>query len=999
MAITPERSERVKSLYDAAQAQPESQRSAFLNSASAGDDELRREVHGLLDQSVHTAAFVRLGGGSPNSDTGFGQNLVGRRLGSFDLKALVGSGGMGEVYRAHDTKLGRDVAIKVLPRAFTADAARLASFEREARVVASLNHPHIAAIHGLAESDGILGLVLELVEGETLAERLARSGGPKRSGLRLQESLVYARQIADALEAAHEKGITHRDLKPANIKITPDGVVKLLDFGIAKVVTGDQPGVDLTHATSATVGGTQTGLIVGTPGYMSPEQARGSSVDKRTDIWAFGCVLYEMLSGRMAFEKDTLSDTIAAILDREPDWSTLPADTPRALRRLLERCLDKDPKQRLRDVGDARVELEHVIKAPNQDIDAGVAAQQTRAWGWRTRLAAAAAVVFALSSAGLLWLALTHEDAATGDRRVSRFTVDLPKGSVITPGFNANVALSPDGTHLAYTPLPGPVMIRRLDNVDGQPLEASSSPGFRSGPFFSPDGASLAYVDGNAPFSSKRPFQKVALAGGPALKLTDYDMFHGGDWSADGWLYWTARYPGGIVRIKDSGGETEDVTKLDVAGGERSHRFAHLLPGGDALIYTVGFDGIDSYDDARIDLWDMKTGTRKTVIEGGMSATYLPSGHIVFARNGKLLAVPFDVRRRETTGTAFEVQDGVMMSRNTGAADYALSKRGDLAYVPGLAEGGRRTLVWVDRAGKAEPLPLPPASYLYPRISPDGLSLAVEIEGPNHDFYFWDFKRTVLSKITTDGLSHDPVWSPDGVRLAFRSWQAGGMTMWWMRSDRSGPPERLDPAGTRQSPVSFSPDGKFLAFDQKDPETREDVWALPLEGSRQPQRIAQTQFGEGSVKFSPDGRWVAYSSNESGRPEIYVQAFPGPGLKLQISNGGGTDPVWRPTGGELYYRAQNKMMVVAVTTSPNFKASAPRQLWEGRYSAGTGASCGMPGVSSSNYDVSADGRRFLMVRDDEGAATATRIVVVLNWVEHLKAIERGRAQVLSGRGN
>jgi serine/threonine-protein kinase len=694
----------------------------------------------------------------------------------------------------------------------------------------------------------------------------------------------------------------------------------------------------------------------------------------------------------MAFEGDTLSDTIAAILDREPDWSTLPAGTPRTGRRLLQRCLDKDPKQRLRDIGDARVELEQIISAPNEDIDAGIAAQQTRTWRWRTQLAVAAAVLVALSSAGLIWFALTRDNAGLGDRRVSRFTVDLPKDSVIVPTFNANVALSPDGTYLAYTPLPGPVVIRRLDNVDGQPLEASATPGFRSGPVFSPDGASIAYVDGNAPYSWRRPFQKVALAGGPALKLAEYDMFHRGDWSDDGWLYWTARYPGGIVRIRESGGETEDVTKLDVAGGERSHRFANLLPGGDVLMYTVGFEAIDNYDDARIDLWDMRTDTKKTVIERGMSATYLSSGHIVYARNGKLMAVPFDVQRREVTGTAFEVQDGVMMSRNTGAAHYALSKRGDLAYVPGSAEGGRRTLVWVDRSGKAEPLPLQPASYLYPRISPDGRTLAVEIEGPNHDFYFYDFERTVLSKITTDGLSHDPVWSPDGARLAFRSWQAGGMTMWWMRSDRSGSPERLDPAGTRQSPVSFSPDGKFLAFDQKDPETRDDAWVLPLDGNKGPQRVAQTQFGEGSTKFSPDGRWVAYSSDESGEPEIYVQAFPGPGLKLQISNGGGTDPVWRRSGGELYYRAENKMMVVSVVTAPTFKASAPRQLWEGRYSEGTGASCGMPGVSSSNYDVSADGQRFLMVRDEDQTASSTKIVVVLNWVEQLKAIERTRAQ-------
>jgi serine/threonine protein kinase/Tol biopolymer transport system component len=878
--MDPVRWQQVKNLYDAASARPIGERAAFLAEACQADDDLRREVQRLLDQPLDTGALFDLVDGAPSVVAHNVRDLTGTRLGAFEVRALIGRGGMGEVYRAHDTKLGRDVAIKVLPSAFTADAGRLASFEREARVLASLNHPHIASIHGVEESDDVRGLVLELVEGEALADVLQRAEASGRSSLRLQEVLGYAHQITDALEAAHEKGITHRDLKPANVAITPDGVVKLLDFGIAKVVTGDGPGVDLSHTTHTTIEATRGGLIAGTAGYMSPEQARGKPVDKRADIWAFGCVLYEILSRRRAFAGETLSDTITAILDHDPDWSLLRDDTPRTIRRLIQRCLVKDPKQRLRDIGDARLELEQVLRGEAETAD-DVTLQQARSWRTRTRVAAAAAIVFATAAAGLAWLALVPDDPEAGDRRVSRFTVDLPKDSVIVPTFNANLALSPDGTQLAYTPLPGPVVVRRLDTVDGKPLEASATPGFRQGPLFSPDGKSIVYVDGNAPFSWRRPFQKVTLAGGPALKLAEYDMFHRGDWSDDGWLYWTDRYPGGIVRIRESGGETEAVTKLGVASGERSHRFASLLPGGDALMYTVGFEGIDNYDDARIDVWEMQTGKRKTIIAGGTSATYSPSGHIVYARSGKLMAVPFDAQRREVTGIAFEVQDGVMMSRNTGAAHYSLSKRGDLAYVPGPVEGGRRTLVWVDRSGKAEPLPLPAASYLYPRISPDGRTLAVEIEGPNHDFYFYDFARTVLSKVTTDGLSHDPVWSPDGARLAFRSWQAGGMTLWSMRSDRSGAPERLDPAGTRQSPVSFSPDGQFLAFDQKDPETGDDAWVLPLQGNKTPQAVAHTRFGEGSMKFSPDGHWVAYSSDESGKPEVYVQAFPGPGPKIQ----------------------------------------------------------------------------------------------------------------------
>jgi Tol biopolymer transport system component len=597
--------------------------------------------------------------------------------------------------------------------------------------------------------------------------------------------------------------------------------------------------------------------------------------------------------------------------------------------------------------------------------------------------------VAALSAAGLAVFALSRDSRAAADSRVVRMTIDLPKDQAIGPEFNSKIALSPDGTQLAFTPLPGPVYIRQLNNLDNQPLEITTSPGFRGAPLFSPDGASISFIEGNSIYSWARPFLKASLAGGAPARLVEYDSFHRGDWGADGWIYWTSSYPGGIVRIRDSGGAIEPVTEIDAKRGERSHRFADLLPGGRAIIYTASFEGISSYNDARIELWDVTTRQKKTLIEGGTSAVYSPSGHIVYARAGKLFAAAFDLQRREVTGPPIEVLDGVMMSGDTGAAHFSLSERGDLAYVPGAADGGNRTLVWVDRSGKAEPLALPPASYLYPRISPDGQSLAVEIEGPNHDFYFYDFARTVLSKVTTDGLSHDPVWSPDGRRVAFRSWQTGGMTMWLMPADRSAPPTRLDPSGTRQSPVSFSPDGRFLTFDQKDPQTEDDVMVLPLDGDRSPLAVARSRFGEGSGKFSPDGRWVAYSSAESGQPEIYVQAFPGPGLKLQVSNNGGTDPVWRRGGGELYYRSDDKMMAVSVTTSPEFKAGAPRLLWEAAYSHGSGSSCGMPGVASSSYDVSADGQRFLMVRED-GPAYSSRIVVVLNWAEEVKAKERAR---------
>ena len=588
---------------------------------------------------------------------------------------------------------------------------------------------------------------------------------------------------------------------------------------------------------------------------------------------------------------------------------------------------------------------------------------------------------------------------ASSDDRVAQFAIDLPQNRVLGAGFNSNVAISADGAVVAYTPLPGPVLLRRLNDLDAFPLEGSENGGFPRAPVFSADGNYLSFVEGDPIYSSKRQIQKAAVSGGAATTLFDYDMFHSGDWAKDGWIYWTAQYPGGIVRIRDSGGAVEPVTNLDAAKVERSHRYAHLLPDGQAIIYTVSSGDTGTYDDARIELFDLRTKEKKTLLTGGTSAVYAPSGHIVYARAGKLFAAPFDPDRKEVTGGPFEALSGVQMSTNTGAASFALSRRGDLVYVPGSVEGGRRTLVWVDRTGREDPLPLPPASYLYPRISPDGRSLAVEIEGPNHDFYVYDFARGVMSKMTTDGQSHDPVWSPDGKRLAFRSWLAGGMTMWLMPADRSAEATRLNPPGKRESPVSFSPDGRFLAFDAKDVSTSDDALVLPLDGSGPMVPVAQSRFGEGSAKFSPDGRWIAYSSDESGRPEVYVQAFPGPGPKLQISNAGGIDPVWRRTGGELYYRGFGVMMAVNYTSGSEFRASAPRLLWKGSYSAGNGASCGMPGVSSSNYDVTSDGQRFLMVKEQTDPLESTKVVVVLNWANRLKDLSRTRTNAARATAN
>lgn len=906
---------------------------------------------------------------------------AGTKLGHYVIRRPLGIGGMGEVYEAEDTRLHRAIALKVVRRDVATDPVRRARLEREASAVAMLNHPNIVTVHSLEEHESTLFITMELVEGSTLTEVIPSEG------FGLDRLLTISIELTDALHAAHSRGVVHRDLKPSNVMITGGGAVKVLDFGLSQVTANEGGGRFSTETLTA------DHRLIGTVPYMSPEQIEGRPADKRSDIFSLGVILFEMATGTRPFTGAAPLATLTSILrDDAPFAGEVNPVVPDEISRIIDRCLVKDPDRRVQSAADLRNQLDDLARMLQSGTWVPAAGSGSVAW-WRplkrraTARGRPAIAVLAgaalLAVSGITWSRMNATAASVGDPRVARFTITLPEGRVIPPGFNPDVALSADGTYLAYTSLPGPVSIRRVDALDSRPISGTESPGFRGAPLFSPDGRFISFIGGNAIFSAKRPFQKAALSGGAPVTLLEYDMFHRGDWTADGWIYWTAHYPGGIVRIADSGGAIQPVTQLDLQRGERSHRFANVLPGGQALVYTVGAAGFDSYNDARIDVWDLRTGTRKTLITGGMSAVYSPSGHIVYARAGKLLAVPFDLDRLDVTGPPFEVLDGVLMSGNTGAASFALSKRGDLAYVPGAAEGGRRTLVWVDRSGRATPLPLPQASYLYPRLSPDGHYLAVETEGPNHDFSVYDFARSVLTKMTTDGLSHDPVWSPDGRHIAFRSWQTDGMTMWWMPSDRSAPATRLN-AGVRVSPVSFSPDGRFISFDDKNGDTNDDARVLSLAGNGA-QPIAASRFREGSAKFSPDGHWIAYASNESGDSEVYVQPFPGPGPKIQISSGGGFDPVWRPSSGELFYRSGNKMMVVAVTTTGTFRASAPRMLWEGNYSSGAGSSCGMPGVASSNYDVSADGQHFLMVRDADDSILGKSIVVVLNWAEELKA--------------
>ena len=949
--MTPERWQQVSRIYSDALARDSGERASFLRDACQGDEALRQEVESLLAQPASTENFL----GEPALAMAPGlidgpaePALTGQSLGVYHILDILGVGGMGEVYRARDTRLGRDVAVKVLPHLFSADPERLARFEREARLLASLNHPHIAAIYGFEETASIHALVLELVEGPTLAERLQR--GP----LPIAEAVRIARQITDALEAAHERGIVHRDLKPQNIKVKPDGTVKVLDFGLAKATMAAAHDGDGVPASTTPIDGTREGVILGTTRYMSPEQSRGHAVDKRTDIWAFGCVFYEMLTGRATFAGETISDTLAAVLKQEPDWRALPADTPPGVRSLLRRCLKKDPVDRLHDIADARIEIQEFIAEPAATRPTGpphAAVRWTRTIPW---VVAAGAIAMAL-------LVVQQGTRQTGSPAgsVTRLDLDLPAGVELVTVYPPAMVLSPDGTRVALVGVfhgLRQLYTRRLDQFETVPIRGTEN---ANAVFMSPDGRALGFI------TADLALKRVSLADGLVTTVEhDAEFSAGAAWGADDRI--TFVRAGALWQVPASGGPAKQLTTLDRGKRELLHAWPSVIAQGRIILFA-SITG-SSRGASHIEALSLASGERRVLVESGTFPLYVPSGHLVFFRDGALLGAPFDVDRLEVTGPVVRVLENLAVGTTMDAPLAALSDAGSLTYAP--SDAGTTRLVWVSRQGVDQPITETPRRYQYPRLAPDGRRTAVAAAG---DLWIQDNTRATLTRLTSEQTVGNafPVWTPDGTRVLFRTLTG----MYWTAADGSGHPEAIAGSLSGDLPCSVSRDGDTLAFMRQNAQTSRDIYVLSLRGQQSPRPVVSTPAFEGGAQFSPDGRWMAYASDDSGQMQVYVRPFPGPDRRWSVSTQGGTQPLWNRNGKEIFYRIGNKMMVVELSGSVNLTLSQPRQLFDQRYV--------FQNVSLANYDVSPDGQRFVMVKDEAGSG---RLNVVLNWTEELKRL-------------
>jgi Tol biopolymer transport system component len=879
---------------------------------------------------------------------------AGTKLGPYEVVAPLGAGGMGEVYRARDTRLDRTVAIKVLPQHLADTPEARQRFEREARAVSALNHPHICTLHDVGSQDGTEYLVMEYLEGETLAARLGK--GP----LPLEQVLKLGVEISDALDKAHRQGIVHRDLKPGNIMLTKSGA-KLLDFGLAKAAVPLTSGVTLTAAVTRTTPVTQQGTIVGTFQYMSPEQVEGKEVDARSDIFSFGAVLYEMLTGQRAFPGKSQLSVASAILEKEPEpISALQPMTPPMLERAVKRCLAKEPDDRWQMARDLQLELKWIAEGGSQ-----VALSPSAAKGIRARGALLWGVV-SLLLAAITGFAIWNLKP-TPPRPVSRTVIALPAGQRLAGLDHPAVALSSDGNHLAYVAIQGGTQQLYLRAMDS--LEAKLIPGTEGAtePFFSPDGQWLGFFAG-------QKLKRVSVSGGAALTLGDAPFPGGASWSSHGMIAFAPSVGSALQQVPDGGGTPQPLTHLEK--GEVSQRWPEFLPDGKAVLFTAAPTNA-SWANAQVAVQSVGTGERQNLIKEATHPRYAVSGQLIYAQGGSLMAVPFDPQRLAITGAAVPVVESVLQSPSSGAAQYSFSATGSLVYISGGVQADQRSLVWVNRNGTEQPVTAPARAYVFPRLSPDGRRVGVGITEQETQVWLYDLARETLTRFTFEGnVNLNAAWTPDGKRIAFQSNKEGPLNLFWQRADGSGGLERLTTSEYNNFPISWSPDGQLLAYVEVNPTTGYDIWVLQL-SDRKAQPFLRTPFNESVPRFSPDGRWLAYVSNESGRWEVYVLAYPGLGGKWQISTEGGTEPVWNSNGRELFYRSGDKMMAVDIARQPSFTASKPRVLFEGPYIPAPG--------TTPNYDVSADGQRFLMIKPAKTAEGApTQINVVLNWFEELK---------------
>ncbi len=908
---------------------------------------------------------------------------AGTRLGPYEILSALGEGGMGEVYRARDTRLDRTVAVKALPALFAQDPERLARFEREAKLLAALNHPGIAHVYGFETAglpDGGLAhfLAMELVPGEDLAARLARGPIP------VDEAIEIARQIAEALEEAHEKGIVHRDLKPGNVKLTPEGKVKILDFGLAKAWSGDggdaTSAADLSQSPTLAHAGTQAGVILGTAAYMSPEQARGRAVDKRADVWAFGVLLFEMLTGRRLFEGETVSDTLAAVLRQEIPWPVLPAETPAGVQRLLRRCLERDPKQRLRDIGEARVALR---ATPNYE-DAAIPAEPSRTW---RRTLPWTLTALTLAAAALVLRAPWHHPATAAPSLRLSVGLGADVSLDMRGGPGPAAVLSPDGRTLAFVGAKEGAKTKLFVRLLGQ-LNATPLPGTEGArdPFFSPDGQWIA-------FFADSKLKRVSVTGGATIVLADAPWRgRGGTWSDDGTILFVPSTGEGVGlrRVPWSEGAAPGPAAADTVLAGDTVRWPQALPGGKAILFTEGSPA-GNYDNARILVRELPRGPAKVIVQGGYHGRYVPSGHLLYVHGSTLFAAPFDPGRLEATGPGVPVVEELVTAPLVAAAQFAFSTTGTLAYLPGHLSG-TMSIQWLDRTGALAPLRTVPGRYRGIRISPDGTKLVFRaLDEGRTGLWVSDWTKNTTSRLTSDTTVSSPMWSPDGRAIAFDGMAVGGGSpawrLYWQRADGSGEAQPLAESRTSLFASSWHPSGKYIAYTAHS-QGVPDLMILPIEGDAdtgfragEPMAFLDSRFNEGWGTFSPDGRWLAYTSDETGRFEVYVRPFPKGDGKWQVSTEGGLFPAWSRSGHELFYVAEDQRLMAASYSVPgvSFHAETPRP-WSNVH---------LPDLAPwRSYDPHPDGRRIAVLQPvaDSGDANRNAVVLFLNFFDELRRL-------------